>query len=152
MKDRTFQAIFDALDRLASGRPAKTNGKVTGVNLVKESGISKATLYRYLEQNLDLRDAYDALRRSGVRADVAVPENQEQANRLMSDEVKLLRSALTESRRQLEQEKKLKAHQIELLWLENERLRTEVDRLTALVGGKVVSLLREDSRASMKEV
>ncbi|MBK6716231.1 MAG: hypothetical protein IPG57_14350 [Burkholderiales bacterium] len=152
MKDRTFQAIFDALDRLASGRPSKGSGKVTGVNLVKESGVSKATLYRYLEKNLDLRDAYDTLRRNGVRADDAVPENQEQANRLMSDEVKQLRSALVESRRQLEQEKKLRAHQIELLWLGNERLRTEVDRLTALVGGNVVSLLREDARTSTKEV
>ncbi len=152
MKDKTLQAITDALDRLASGKPTKSNGKVTGVNLTKESGVSKATLYRYLEQNLELQAAFDALRKHGVRKDDAVPENQEHANRLMNDEVKQLRAALAENRRQSEQEINLKAHQIELLWLENGRLRAEVSRLTALAGGNVVALLREDSKNPQKSL
>lgn len=143
MKDKTYQAIVDAIDLLASGKPAKTNGKITGVNLAKEAGVSKATLYRYLDQNADLQEAYDALRKHGVREDEVVPETIEQANRLLKNEVKRLRTELAEVRRQAELSNKLKAHQIQLLWLENKRLQEEVTRLLARQGGNVVPLVAD---------
>lgn len=142
MKDQTYQAIVDALDALARGKPAKTNGKVTGVNLAKEAGISKATLYRYLAQHSELQEAYETLRRSGVQEDEVVPETVEQANRLLGQEIKRLRSALAEARRQAAQVNEMKSHQIGLLWLENERLRQEVARLTSMVGANVLAIRR----------
>jgi len=54
MKDRTYQAVLDALDLLATARPAKTNGKVTAVNLAKEAGISKATLHKCTQHLLSI--------------------------------------------------------------------------------------------------
>lgn len=146
MKDKTLQAITDALDLLASGKPAKSNGKITGVNLAREAGVSKATLYRYLDQNADLQEAYNALRKNGVREDVVVPETIEQANRLLKAEVKQLRSELAEVRRQADLSNKLKAHQIQLLWLENERLQGEVARLIARQGDNVVPLVADVNR------
>ncbi len=146
MKDKTYQAIVDALDVLARGKPAKTNGKITGVNLAKEAGVSKATLYRYLDQNADLQEAYDKLRKNGVREDTIVPETVEHANRLLKNEVKQLRSELVEIRRQAELSNKLKAHQIQLLWLENERLKKEFARLLERQGGNVIPLVADVSR------
>lgn len=146
MKDKTLQAITDALDLLASGKPAKSNGKITGVNLAREAGVSKATLYRYLDQNTDLQEAYNALRKNGVREDVVVPETIEQANRLLKAEVKQLRSELAEVRRQAEFSNKLKAHQIQLLWLENDRLQGEIARLLARQRENVVPLVADVNR------
>lgn len=146
MKDKTLQAITDALDLLASGKPGKSNGKITGVNLAREAGVSKATLYRYLDQNTDLQEAYNALRKNGVREDVVVPETIEQANRLLKAEVKQLRSELAEVRRQADLSNKLKAHQIQLLWLENERLQGEITRLLARQGDNVVPLVADVNR------
>lgn len=146
MKDKTLQAITDALDLLASGKPAKSNGKITGVNLAREAGVSKATLYRYLDQNTDLQEAYNALRKNGVREDVVFPETIEQANRLLKAEVKQLRSELAEVRRQAEFSNKLKAHQIQLLWLENDRLQGEVARLLARQRENVVPLVADVNR------
>ena len=140
MKDKTYKAIFDALDMLASGKPTKTNGKITGVNLANEANVSKATLYRCLDLNPKLQEAYDVLRKNGVRDNVGVPETIEQANRLLEAEVRQLRLQLAEIRRQSEQSNKLKAHQILLLWQENERLEREVARL---IGGNVVPLRRD---------
>ena len=128
MKDKTYQAIVDALDLLASGRAAKTNGKVTAVNVAKEAGVGKATLYRNFDEHSDLRDAFDAMRKNGIRVADEVPESIQQAYRLLKDEVKRLRSELAETKRNADHANKLKAHQILLLWRENERLQSEVRR------------------------
>lgn len=143
MKDKTYLAISNALDLLASGKPARTNGKITGVNLAKEACVSKATLYRYLGQNTDLQEAYDILRKNGVRGDELVPETVEQSNRLLKNEVKQLRSELVEARRQFARLNELKSHQIQLLWLENERLQFEIGRLESKFGGNVMPFTRD---------
>jgi hypothetical protein len=132
MKDRTYQAVLDALDLLATARPAKTNGKVTAVNLAKEAGISKATLYRYFDEHADLRNAYDAMRRNGIQVVDEVPETIQHAYRLLKEEVRSLRSELGETKRKANHNNKLKAHQILLLWTENKRLENEVRRLQTL--------------------
>lgn len=129
MSDKTYQAIVDAQDLLATGRAAKTNGKVTAVNVAKEAGIGKATLYRYFDEYSELRQAFDAMRKNGIRISDDVPETIQQAYRLLKDEVKRLRSELAETKRTADHGNKLKAHQIKLLWSENERLQSEVRRL-----------------------
>lgn len=131
MTDKTCQAIIDALDLLANGTPKKTNGKITGVNVAAEAGVSKATLYRYFDDNNDLKDSYNALRKNGIRITDDAPETIQQAYKLLKDEVKHLRSELAEAKKKAEQTNKLKSHQIQLLWMDNERLKGEVNRLLA---------------------
>jgi len=131
MKNKTKQAIIDALDKLASAKPARTNGKITGLNLAKEAGVSKATLYRYLNEHTDLQTEYATLRKNGVSEEDVVPETLEQAYRLASEEVKMLRSALSDERDAAAQASKLRANQVLLLWLEIERLREENEKLAA---------------------
>lgn len=142
MKDRTHRAIINAMDLLATGRSANTNGKVTAVNVAKEAGIGKATLYRYFEEHADLRQAYDAMRKNGIRLVDEVPETIQQAYRMLKDEVKRLRTELAEARRIADQGNELKAHQIQLLWTDNERLKKQVSRLqnSGTVAGNVVPL------------
>lgn len=131
MKDKTKQAIIDALDKLASAKPARTNGKITGLNLAKEAGVSKATLYRYLNDHIDLHTEYATLRKNGVSGEDVVPETLEQAHRLACEEVKMLRSALSNERDAAAQASKLRANQVLLLWLEIERLREENEELAS---------------------
>lgn len=148
MRDKTYQAIVDALDLLASGRAANSNGKVTAVNVAREAGIGKATLYRYFEEHADLRHAFDAMRKNGIRIADDIPETIQQACRILKDEVRRLRSELAETKRNAEQSNKLKAHQIQLLWLNNERLQNELLRLQTQRngGGEVVSLSNSTTR------
>ena len=142
MKDKTYQAIVNALDLLATARPRKTNGKVTAVNVAKEAGISKATLYRYFDEFSDLLNAYEVLRKNGIRVVEEVPETIQQAYRLLKEEVKCLRSELSETKRKTAHDNKVKAHQILLLWTNNERLQNEIRRLqsTNSLNEKVVPL------------
>lgn len=132
MKDKTYQSIVSALELLASGRPAKTNGKVNKANLIKEAGISKATLYRYFKEDSELREAFDGIDNNGTRESDAEPATLQQAHRLLKEEVDRLKSELSEVKRNAEHANKVKAHQIQLLWLENERLRSESLRLQNL--------------------
>jgi AcrR family transcriptional regulator len=144
MKDKTYQSIVDALDLLATAKPARTNGKITAVNLAKEAGIGKASLYRYFEKFPALRQEYQNLRRRGIVVEDVVPETIQQAYRLLKEEVRRLRSELSQVKQGAELTSKLRAHQIQLLWLDNERLRNEVSRLTneANRGSNVISLTR----------
>lgn len=128
MKDKTYQAVVDAMDLLATRRPAKTNGKVTAVNVAKEAGVSKATLYRYFGEHVVLRETFEAMRKNGILVPDEVPETIQQAYRLLKGEVKRLRSELAETKRNADQANKLKAHQIQLLWLENERLQKKIQQ------------------------
>ena len=129
MPDKNQQAIVDALDVLARGASTKTNGKVNGVNLAKEAGVSKATLYRYFKEFSDLNEAYETLRRNGIRRTDAVPETLQEAYQLLEQEVKHLRSELSRVKREAAKLNELKSHQIQLLWMENERSQGEVTRL-----------------------
>ncbi|MBK9446136.1 MAG: TetR family transcriptional regulator [Betaproteobacteria bacterium] len=132
MPDKNRQAIVDALDVLARGASTKTNGKVTGVNLAKEAGVSKATLYRYFNEFPDLNEAYVTLKRNGIRLTDDVPETLQEAYRLLEQEVKNLRSELNRVKKEAAKLNELKSHQIQLLWMANERLQSEVTRLLGL--------------------
>lgn len=132
MSDKTHQAIVDALDVLARGASTKTNGKVTGVNLAKEAGISKATLYRYFNEFPDLNEAYAMLRRNGIRLTDDAPETLQDAYQMLEKEVKSLRFELNRVKKDAAKINELKSHQIQLLWMANERLQSEVTRLLGL--------------------
>lgn len=129
MTDKNYQAIIDALDLLANGSPKKSNGKITGVNVAAEAGVSKATLYRYFDDHEELKASYTALRKNGIRMTDDAPETIQQAYKLLQDEVKHLRTELAELKNNAEHTNKLKSHQIQLLWMDNERLQSEVRRL-----------------------
>ncbi|MFF0413460.1 hypothetical protein ACFYUY_23860 [Kitasatospora sp. NPDC004745] len=43
---RTEQALQDAMERLFSGQPQHTDGKLTKTNLCREAGVSRATMNR----------------------------------------------------------------------------------------------------------
>lgn len=140
MKDKTYRAIVDALILLKAGNAEKSNGKISGVNLAKEAGISKATLYRYLETNSDLQESYDDLRRHGSSIRDAISTNVTQENRILRQEVIRLRSEMADMRRQLSQLNSLKAHQIHLVWLENKKLKEELLRRTSSSNPNVIPL------------
>lgn len=132
MPDKNHQAIVDALDVLARGASKKTNGKITAVNVAKEASVGKATLYRYFKKFPDLKNACEALRKNGIHLDEDAPETLQDACRLLEQEVKSLRSELAQTKAGAARMNELKSHQIQLLWMANERLEGEVGRLKVL--------------------
>lgn len=145
MPDRNYQAIVDALDVLARGASTKTNGKITSVNLAKEACVSRATVYRYLHENADLNEAYEAIRKNGLSCAGDAPVTLLEAYQLQDLEVRSLRVALNQCKKDAAETNKMKAHQIQLLWLENERLRSEVSRLQSLIKNNITALKKHNN-------
>ena len=141
MADKNHQAIIDALDVLARGASTKTNGKITSVNLAREAGVSRATIYRYLDEFQDLNDAFEALRKNGLQRTDNAPITLLEAYQQRELEVKKLRSELKECKQDIVNINKLRAHQIQLLWMENNRLQDELSRLKSLVADNISNLL-----------
>lgn len=141
MADKNHQAIIDALDVLARGVSTKTNGKITSVNLAREAGVSRATIYRYLDEFQDLNDAFEALRKNGLQRTDNAPITLLEAYQQRELEVKKLRSELKECKQDIVNINKLRAHQIQLLWMENNRLQDELSRLKSLVADNISNLL-----------
>jgi len=136
MADKNYQDIVNGIDSLANGNSLKTNGKVTGVNVAAVAGVSKATLYRYFKDHVELRETYDALRKNGIRLSDDAPETIEQAFLQQKEEIKLLRSELAEYKNNAAKTDKLKSHQIQILWMDNERLQAEIKRLQDKIESK----------------
>lgn len=141
MADKNHQAIIDALDLLARGASTKTNGKITSVNLAREAGVSRATIYRYLDEFQDLNDAFEALKKNGIQRTDNAPITLLEAYQQRELEVKKLRSELKECKQDIVNINKLRAHQIQLLWMENNRLQDELSRLKSLVADNISNLL-----------
>lgn len=141
MADKHHQAIIDALDVLARGVSTKTNGKITSVNLAREAGVSRATIYRYLDEFQDLNDAFEALKKNGIQRTDNAPITLLEAYQQRELEVKKLRSELKECKQDIVNINKLRAHQIQLLWMENNRLQDELSRLKSLVADNISNLL-----------
>jgi AcrR family transcriptional regulator len=141
MADKHHQAIIDALDVLARGASTKTNGKITSVNLAREAGVSRATIYRYLDEFQDLDDAFEALKKNGIQRTDNAPITLLEAYQQRELEVKKLRSELKECKQDIVNINKLRAHQIQLLWMENNRLQDELSRLKSLVADNISNLL-----------
>lgn len=141
MADKHHQAIIDALDVLARGASTKTNGKIMSVNLAREAGVSRATIYRYLDEFQDLNDAFEALKKNGIQRTDNAPITLLEAYQQRELEVKKLRSELKECKQDIVNINKLRAHQIQLLWMENNRLQDELSRLKSLVADNISNLL-----------
>lgn len=141
MADKNHQAIIDALDVLARGGSTKTNGKITSVNLAREAGVSRATIYRYLDEFQDLNDAFEALKKNGLQRTDNAPITLLEAYQQRESEVKKLRAELKECKQDIVNINKLRAHQIQLLWMENNRLQDELSRLKSLVADNISNLL-----------
>ena len=141
MADKNHQAIIDALDLLARGASTKTNGKITSVNLAREAGVSRATIYRYLDEFTDLNDAFEALKKNGLQRTDNAPITLLEAYQQRESEVKKLRAELKECKQDIVNINKLRAHQIQLLWMENNRLQDELSRLKSLVADNISNLL-----------
>ena len=121
MKNKTSQAIGDAISRLATGEPLVTNGKMTAINVAREAGISKATLYRYFESDESLRGDFEAVSRNTVR-DPDAPLTVQDALKDAHLEIKDLRRKLADA----EKLGRVRAQQIFLLWAENKALNTRL--------------------------
>ena len=67
----TEEALREAMARLLAGRPVKTDGRLTVVNLAIEAGVSRATANRAVGLLVDFRRAVAALRVRGPSAESA---------------------------------------------------------------------------------
>lgn len=141
MADKNHQAIIDALDVLARGVSTKTNGKITSVNLAREAGVSRATIYRYLDEFHDLNDAFEALRKNGLQRTDNAPITLLEAYKQRESEVKKLRAELNECKQEIKKINNLRANQIQLLWMDNERLQAENNRLQKIISDNVTKLM-----------
>ncbi|PTT49741.1 HTH domain-containing protein [Aeromonas sp. HMWF014] len=141
MADKNHQAIIDALDLLASGASTKTNGKITSVNLAREAGVSRATIYRYLDEFPDLNDAFEALKKNGLQRTDNAPITLLEAYQQRESEVKKLRAELKERKQEITKINNLRANQIQLLWMDNERLQTENNRLHKMISDNFPKLI-----------
>ncbi|WP_041915432.1 HTH domain-containing protein [Aeromonas veronii] len=141
MADKNHQAIIDALDLLARGASTKTNGKITSVNLAREAGVSRATIYRYLDEFTDLNDAFESLKKNGLQRTDNAPITLLEAYQQRESEVKKLRAELKECKQEITKINNLRAHQIQLLWMDNERLQTENNRLHKMISDNFPKLI-----------
>jgi hypothetical protein len=67
----TEEALREAMARLLAGRPVKTDGRLTVVNLAIEAGVSRATANRAVGLLAHFRRAVAALRARGPSAENA---------------------------------------------------------------------------------
>ncbi|HHP5359483.1 TPA: hypothetical protein ACSCXL_004040 [Aeromonas veronii] len=141
MADKNHQAIIDALDLLARGASTKTNGKITSVNLAREAGVSRATIYRYLDEFTDLNDAFESLKKNGLQRTDNAPITLLEAYQQRESEVKKLRAELKKCKQEITKINNLRAHQIQLLWMDNERLQTENNRLHKMISDNFPKLI-----------
>ncbi|MGL6523062.1 hypothetical protein [Aeromonas salmonicida] len=141
MADKNHQAIIDALDLLARGASTKTNGKITSVNLAREAGVSRATIYRYLDEFTDLNDAFESLKKNGLQRTYNAPITLLEAYQQRELEVKKLRAELKECKQEITKINNLRANQIQLLWMDNERLQTENNRLHKMISDNFPKLI-----------
>jgi len=129
MADKTKLAISTAIDTLGRGASRKTNGKITAVNLALEAGVSKATLYRYFDDNPDLLKDFEAVKSRGVNSDGDAPVTMDDALRNAKDEIAALRKMISDMKDAADKDDKLRSHQIFVLWKENQRLNAQLKRM-----------------------
>ncbi|WP_331731596.1 hypothetical protein [Streptomyces sp. NBC_00073] len=120
---KTEQALRDAMERLLSGRPQHTDGKLTKNNLCREAGVSRATMNRATE----ILTEWDA-RTTTSPAGILQHQHAAQLSELRS---KLRKSR--EERRALEDQVDAAATVIMTLLAENASLREHAMKGSAAV-------------------
>lgn len=135
VKAAQARAIREAMLRLVKGKPRRSDGALTLIALAREAAVSRSTLYRAIE----LRQEFERLVRKvkengsdvrGLKAEIMVHKRalSEEKKRHFR-EVSLLRNSL-----------KTVAQQVQLLTLDNERLRH------AIAGSAKVTVLNKRSK------
>ncbi|SCD57666.1 hypothetical protein GA0115239_103741 [Streptomyces sp. BpilaLS-43] len=120
---RVEQALRDAMERLFTGKPARTDGKLTKNNLWREAGVSRATMNRATAVLAE----WDAR----IGTSPASLRDQKQA-----EEITLLRRQLKQSReehRQLQDRVDASATVIAVLLAENAALREQAVKRSAVI-------------------
>ncbi|MFB8021994.1 hypothetical protein ACFC36_25865 [Streptomyces rubiginosohelvolus] len=133
VSSRTEQALREAMERLFSGRPTCTDGKLTKNNLWREAGVSRATMNRAAAVLVE----WD----SRVGQSPASQRDQRQ-----TEEIALLRHRLKNSReelRRLQDQVDAAATVIATLLAENTALREQITSRSAVV----VPLARNQTEA-----
>lgn len=120
---QTEQALREAMERLFTGRPTRTDGKLTKNNLWREAGVSRATMNRatVVITEWDRR----------VRQSPASRRDQQQ-----TDEIARLRSQLKANRHErqrLQDQVDAAASVIAVLLAENAALREQAAKRSAVV-------------------
>lgn len=124
------QALQEALGRLAEGRALRTDGALTVAGLAIEAGVSRSTANRSTAVLTALR----VLRSSGACQPAPVTPAIEQ--RAIRDEMASLRRAHGERVAALEASVNTLAQHVQVLTLDNERLR----RTVATYAGNVMPM------------
>ena len=117
------RALQEALGRLAEGRPLRTNGALTVAGLAAEAGVSRSTANRSTSVLEGLRTLQLA-RASGAEPDRAVFD-EGQARKDIAD----LRRRHAEKVAALERSVDTLAQHVQVLTLDNERLRRALAEL-----------------------
>ncbi|WP_430378153.1 hypothetical protein [Streptomyces sp. B1-3] len=120
---KAAQALREAMDRLFSGKPERTDGKLTKNNLWREAGISRATMNRAT----DVLSEWDAR----IGTSPASLRDQKQG-----EEITLLRRQLKQSRQehqQLQDQVDAAATVITVLLAENAALREQAAKRSAVI-------------------
>ncbi|MEU4618038.1 hypothetical protein [Streptomyces umbrinus] len=123
LSPNTERALREAMQRLFTGRPVRTDGKLTKQNLWREAGVSRATMNRATAVLAD----WDAQ----VSGSAASERDQTQAT-----EITRLRSQLKDNRHErqrLQDEVDASATVIAALLAENAALREQATHRSAVV-------------------
>lgn len=92
--EQTERELLDALDRLVTGRPKKTDGRITQENIALEAGVTRATFNRYTRVVVE----YRRVKASAESGDEPLPITIESKNRDLKDTNSKLQRALSEQR------------------------------------------------------
>ncbi|WP_030019300.1 helix-turn-helix domain-containing protein [Streptomyces monomycini] len=113
-------ALIHAMDRLLAGEPQHSDGSLTVASLAREAGISRATAYRATEALEAFRQRVDE-RTSGPD----VPATLRERIRELQGELREARRARHEEITDLRRSVDTLAQHVQVLTLDNERLRAE---------------------------
>jgi DNA-binding IclR family transcriptional regulator len=114
-------ALIQAMDRLLAGEPQHSDGSLTVASLAREAGISRATAYRATEALEAFRQRVDE-RTSGPD----VPATLRERIRELQGELREARRARHEEIPDLRRSVDTLAQHVQVLTLDNERLRAEL--------------------------
>lgn len=121
---KTERTLFDALDRLVSGEPLKSDGRITQENIALEAGVSRATFNRYPKVVAE----YQRVKARGAKDDEVRPFTIEDKNRELQESNTELRRNMTQAKKNYEEH--LEAARQEIMIL-NAALRKREDTIVA---------------------
>lgn len=136
MKSETYDAVKAALKSLTEQQASDANEAIPAIKVANEAGISKASLYRCFQAHPELQASFSDLRARKSKLSKSVETGafqdkstgKEQPVSLVA-KVAALQQELITLRREADQDRKLSSQKVQLLWLENNRLRALISEL-----------------------